>query len=835
MGRKIIGLDLGIASVGWSLVELQEDPNNPQGKIIDTGVRAFQKAEVGKTGESPNKERREARSTRRRLRRLRLRLFRIRNLFVEYGLLDKSYLGDNESNLNHNQGFQKLHQQIAKRKIKKEHVTPYLLRTEALKRKLEVEEWVVVLTHLAKRRGYQSNSKRQEVLESSSDDSKDKVNERKKALAGISENQSILQNYQTVGEMLYKDKKFREHKRNKADIYSHTIARDDLRKEIQILFEKQREFENGYASNEFEERYIDIWSFQRSYDYLGLIEGTIGRCTFEPEEKRAAKDSYSAEEFRLWQSINNLTVFNRDGKKIDITNEQRKDIAKCARKQKDITYKTLRGILGLSKEINLDQFKALHHLYPSPSQDKPKDPEKKPFITLKGWHELKKAYQNYRNKNPNAPEWKDFAKNTERLDTIADILASYKDDNRIYEEFRKTGLQLHKQLIDEFLTANISKFVHLSIKVLCELIPHLKEGKRYDEAVLLAGYGSHSERKVSSHKVTKLPPIPVKEVRNPLVLRPLTQARKIINAIIEKYGQVHEIHIELLRDIAKPLKERAQIQRGQESFREQKERAIQRFNENYNRQPIKDEISKYRLAEEQNWICPYSGNQINPKRITEKGYVDIDHILPISRSIDDSRNNKVVCMTSENRQKGNLIPYEYFMKTGKGMEKWGQFLTRTSSYKQAKRRRLQRTSFTDEEARDFKERNIEKTVSAWITKFFKDFLETHLEFLAIDTTKKNIKRNTVQSRNGMLTAFLRARWGLIKRRDESDRHHALDATVIACATQAMVQRVSNYNKYRELMHFDRKGQEVYKDTPAFQKEIFIKSIFLNRGPLSEKS
>lgn len=56
-----IGLDIGIASVGWAVLA----PD----RIVALGVRAFDKAETAKEGESLNLARRTARLMRRRLQR----------------------------------------------------------------------------------------------------------------------------------------------------------------------------------------------------------------------------------------------------------------------------------------------------------------------------------------------------------------------------------------------------------------------------------------------------------------------------------------------------------------------------------------------------------------------------------------------------------------------------------------------------------------------------------------------------------------------------------------------------------------------------------------------
>jgi len=63
----VLGLDIGIASVGWAMVEIDEEENPI--RLIDLGVRVFERAEVPKTGDSLAAARRLARSVRRLTRR----------------------------------------------------------------------------------------------------------------------------------------------------------------------------------------------------------------------------------------------------------------------------------------------------------------------------------------------------------------------------------------------------------------------------------------------------------------------------------------------------------------------------------------------------------------------------------------------------------------------------------------------------------------------------------------------------------------------------------------------------------------------------------------------
>ena len=137
----------------------------------------------------------------------------------------------------------------------------------------------------------------------------------------------------------------------------------------------------------------------------------------------------------------------------------------------------------------------------------------------------------------------------------------------------------------------------------------------------------------------------------------------------------------------------------------------------------------------------------------------------------------------------------------------------------AKKSRLLHTSFDDKEAQEYRERQVERAESKYIARFFKNFVEQHLQFApsSIGTP--------VQTRNGALTAFLRTRWGLRKLRSEGDTHHALDAIVVACATQAMVTRIGDYSKRGELWQYDQPGGEAYLtiDTHSGKtKEVFQK-------------
>ena len=81
--RRILGIDLGIASCGWGIIEAGE----AEGKIIAAGARCFDAPLVDKTGEPKSAARRVARGQRRIVRRRRQRMNEVRRLLNEHGLL----------------------------------------------------------------------------------------------------------------------------------------------------------------------------------------------------------------------------------------------------------------------------------------------------------------------------------------------------------------------------------------------------------------------------------------------------------------------------------------------------------------------------------------------------------------------------------------------------------------------------------------------------------------------------------------------------------------------------------------------------------------------------
>lgn len=751
----ILGLDIGIASVGWAIVEIDEEENPI--RLIDLGVRVFERAEVPKTGDSLAMARRLARSVRRLTRRRAHRLLRARRLLKREGVLQAADFDEN--------GL-----------IKSLPNTPWQLRAATLDRKLTPLEWSAVLLHLIKHRGYLSQRKNE-------GETADK--ELGALLKGVADNAHTLQtgDFRTPAELaLNKFEKESGHIRNQRGDYSHTFSRKDLQAELNLLFEKQKEFGNPHVSDGLKEGIETLLMAQRSALSGDAVQKMLGHCTFESAEPKAAKNTYTAERFVWLTKLNNLRILEQ-GSERPLTDTERATLMDEPYRKSKLTYAQARKLLDLDDTAF---FKGLRY-----GKD---NAEASTLMEMKAYHAISRALEKEGLKDKKSP----LSLSPELQDEIGTAFSLFKTDEDI------TGrLKDHVQPeILEALLKHISfdKFVQISLKALRRIVPLMEQGKRYDEACAEI-YGDHYGKQDTEEKIY-LPPIPADEIRNPVVLRALSQARKVINAVVRRYGSPARIHIETAREVGKSFKDRKEIEKRQEENRKDREKAAAKFREyfpNFVGEPKSKDILKLRLYEQQHGKCLYSGKEINLGRLNEKGYVEIDHALPFSRTWDDSFNNKVLVLGSENQNKGNQTPYEYFNGKDNSRE-WQEFKARveTSRFPRSKKQRILLQKFDED---GFKERNLNDT--RYVNRFLCQFVADHMLL-----TNKGKRR--VFASNGQITNLLRGFWGLRKVRAENDRHHALDAVVVACSTVAMQQKITRFVRYKEMNAFD--GKTIDKET-----------------------
>ena len=759
---KILGFDIGITSIGWAYVEGEE--------LKDCGVRIFTKAENPKNGDSLAAPRREARGVRRRLARRKARLNAIKRLLCkEFGLNLSDYLANDGE-------LPKAYQ------TSKEHKSPYELRTLALSQKLDSKDLARVILHIAKHRGYGNKH-----AKTGSDKDSGKV------LSAIKVNETAMKDkYQSVGEYFYKEfyqklrlesekkgnnitKEFKN-VRNKKESYEHCVAQEQVRAELELIFAKQKEFGITFSEN-FESQIIETAFYQRD---LKSFENKVGKCVFY-DEPRAPKDSLSAIEFvALTRIINTLKNLEEKSKNLGIGEAYGKDkiqeILKIVLDKGEISYKKLREILHLderilfAKDSKLDYTKGVQ------------EAEKAKLIEFKNLKAFKKAMG------------EDFGKfSREELDSIAMDIALIKSKENLAKKLQNYSA-LSKEQVEALSNLNFAKHIDLSLKALDKILPFMREGLSYDEAVKKAGLQEHRKHKQKGEFL-----IPLKDyepyLANPVVARALSEYRKVLNALLRKYGNVHKIHLEFTREAGKNYDERKKIEKEQREHFEANQKAIQQCE--ILGLPINGaNILKMKLWIEQKELCVYSDRKITREHLLDSKVLEVDHIYPYSRSFDDSYMNKVLVFAKENQGKGNKTPFEAF---GNDKEKWDRILSLSANLPKQKQRRISNKDFKDKEL-GFIARNINDT--GYIARLASQWTNDCLKFENLSENEVSIagekgSKNHLEVISGQLTSMLRHYWGLGNKDRNNHLHHAVDAVILAYTNNAMIKAFANFRKNQE--------------------------------------
>lgn len=796
-----LGLDVGIKSVGWCVLECDENGEPIQINALNS--RIFDAAEQPKTGASLAEPRRNARGLRRRIRRKSFRLERIRKLFSENGIElfetqdDLICLKDEYKNLD-----------------------VVELRSDALDKKLTEAEFARVLYSLARHRGFKSNKR-----EGAKDSDEGKL------LGSIrkSEEQMRESGMRTRGEQLYK-KYLMEGKpvHNKGGDYSMCVSRDILVKEIELLFEKQKEFGNNFATDENKEKYLDIFLSQRNFDegpgkgsqYTGSHD--VKKCEIYRDEDVAAKGTYTSEWATIYQKINNLSIIC-GGDRRCLSNEERQIAVELAKKVEKVTYKAFRKAIKLDDDY---RFSALNYSEKKKSDKKKNEGESKSdvveindvvdslacedseFITAKNSNKIVKALND------------NLKNDIELIDEIAEICTKYKSENLFRSaiaESKIIGGRLDEETIEKLSKIDMKGYGHLSLHVLREILPYLEEGMVYSDAMQKAGH-NHSEHNFEKQKYlgTKEVYDAIGGVTSPVVKRALSQTVKVIDAVIRQYGSPYAINIELARDMSMTKDERDKLKKENDA-RAVKNEAIRESIAKLNAMPNSTNVLKYKLYEEQDHKCAYSMETLDINHLFEDGYYEIDHIIPYSRSFDDSFNNKVLVLKRENQNKRNSTPVEYFERIGRDYDEVLAFWK--AVYQKRNRKKLEFLQKKEINESEWKNRALNDTryASRMLANLIKDYL--------LFDEKSKDKYGRVETVKGAITSYLRRFWGVQKIREDGDKHHAVDAAIIACVTPKTKNKIERYNQIKESRKM-RNGQYVLEDGEICDSDYYDKNSHL---------
>ena len=483
----------------------------------------------------------------------------------------------------------------------------------------------------------------------------------------------------------------------------------------------------------------------------------VGTCELEPKKKRCPRADRAAQRFRLLQEVNNLRLLDAAtaGERPLTPDERSKLIARLERK-KEVKFDDIRKHLGLYENVRFNFERA----------------ERTKLHGMPTDHALA-------GKNALGAQW--FKTPDDRRNEIVRAIL-HDDEDAIGEKaIHLWGLTPDQAevLLDFDLEEGYASYSREAIE---KLLPHLERGLPLmtrdgtPSALREAGYLRPDQRVVSQRD--NLPPPP--EVTNPLVRQALHEVRKVVNAIIREYGKPARIHIELAREVKGTSEERARLTKDNRQRQTLRDQAAEKIRE-HGVKDTRDAIDRYRLWSEQGGVCLYSGRPISLAQLFG-GEIDVDHVLPKDRSLDNSLMNRVVCFRDENHDKKDRTPYEWL--AGANPDKYEAVLQRAQSlpYGKLRKFRLQQIELDDFVARQLND-------TTYITRKVSEYVEC----LGTD----------VVCTKGQLVADLRRRWGLdtvlrnddlnVKNRDDH-RHHAVDAVVIALMNRSRLHQLSKLYK-----------------------------------------
>jgi len=842
---KILGLDLGTNSIGWAIVD------DKQHKITGIGSGIFPMG-VENLGDgdgelSKNASRTGARGVRRQFFRKRLR----KKILLK-ALSQNNMCPLNEDDFNDWKKTKQFPSEILTNWFA---VNPYELRHKALSEKLSLEEIGRLFYHLIQRRGFLSNSRK-----GGSDDGAIFKGNAKEGKIGIDETVQSIQD-KTLGSYLFEiyPKENQPFENGLERIRNRYTTRKMYVDEFEMIWEKQKQFHT--VLNE-DLKQLFGGRKQDGYKEDGILfhqrplrsqKHLVGNCTFEPTKTKCPISAIPFEQFRVYQWVNTVEC---NGRKI--TEKERNIMADFLFANEKPDFKKLRKAIGKESA----EFKFNY-----------KDDDK-----IVGTHTI----SNLSNKKYFGKKWFDFSEKEQ--EDIWHVLYFFDSKSNLKDYAIKNWGFTEEQAIAISKFNVKDGYASLSRKAINNILPFLKMGFTYDVAVVLGGiknvFGSnwakltdekrnfltdniedivrskisggfietvkevlknefdlkdnelkklyHHSASIEATTILKKLPIgaeadkEIQSIRNPIVITALFELRKLVNELIEEHGVIDEIKVEIARDLKISKSQRNQIRRNQKRLERENDRIKDRLQE-YDLRITHDNILKMKLWEECKETCPYTGKNIGVKDLFEYGKVQIEHIHPWSRSLNDSFGNKTLCWADENRLKGDKTPFEFY---GNDDANWSAIKERTlklfsdtkeypNSYQKFKR--FVQQKFDD----DFSSRQLNDT--RYISKEAKNYLGQICKKVSVSP--------------GQMTSNLRHKWGLNsilnddnQKSREDHRHHAIDALVMACGKVSYLQELSKWNRYNrnyELKDFPMPWNTFRLDAEKAIEQVLVSHKHLN--------
>ena len=811
--KKVLGLDLGVTSIGWSIID-EEDR-----KILGMGSRIIplstdDKDEFSRGNAiSKNQKRTLKRTQRKGYDRYQLRRKNLVNLLKKHSMLPgEELIGLSKLNL-------------------------WKIRSDAATKQISIEELGRILLHLNQKRGYKS--------------SRSEANLDKKDTEYVAEVKTRYEKLKdtglTIGQKFYKDLSEDEYYRIKEQVF----PREAYIEEFNLIMKTQQKFYPDILTDELINKIRDeIIYYQRK---LKSQKGLVSVCEFEGFWAKIASNGKEKELFvgpkvaprssplfqvsKIWETINNITLKKKNGESVEISLDKKQDLFNYLDNNEKLTYTDLLKILELKKDDAYGNKMLANGLHGNKTKigimecfDEP-DMYKnlfdfklqvntlndEGFLVDKGSGEIigSKPKKKIAPEIENQPLYRFWH-------TIYSITDKEECSHALMRNFKLTEATTKKLAMLDFTKAGFGNKSHRAIRT---LLPYLMEGDNEYNARCYAGYyhltTNTKQENFERTLLDKLKPIEKNSLRQPVVEKILNQMVNLVNTIIDKYGKPNEIRIELARELKQSRDERNETFRNMNE-RERENQNIEKELAEFGLRATRNNIIKWRLYHEisneekkQNAVCIYCGQPISFTAAILGEEIDIEHIIPQSKLFDDSQSNKTLSHRKCNANKKDLTAYD-FMKT-KSENEFNDYIERINTlYKNhiiGKTKRDKLLLPGDKIPNDFIDRQLRET--QYISRKAREILQSichnvwatsgsvtsELRYLwGWDDILMNLQlpryrelglTEIIEMKQGEKTFKKESILGWTKRDDH--RHHAIDALTIACTKHRFIQRINNLN------------------------------------------
>lgn len=839
MSKHVLGLDLGVGSIGWCLIAL--DAQGDPAEILGMGSRvvplnnATDAADfsIGKAF-TANQERTARRTMRRGFARYQLRRYRLRRELAKVGMLPDAAL------------------------IQLPLLELWELRERAATAGecLTLPELGRVLCHINQKRGYRHV--KSDAAAIVGDEGEKKKDSNSAYLAGIRANDEKLQDeHKTVGQ--YFAEQLRQNQSESPTggisyrIKDQIFSRQRYIDEYDQIMAAQRVHYPDILTDEFIRMLRDEVIFMQRP--LKSCKHLVSLCEFEKQEKVmrvqqddgkggrqlverkvkfgpkvAPKSSPLFQLCRIYEAVNNIRLTRPDGSPRDITPEERAKIVAHLQSSASLSFVALKKLLK-EKALIADQLTTKSGLKGNSTRvalAAALQPYPQYHHLLDMELETRMMTVQLTDEETGEVTEREVAVVTDSyvrqpLYRLWHILYSIEERDAMRRALiTQLGMKeedLDGGLLDQLYRLDFVKsgYGNKSAKFICKLLPQLQQGLGYSEACAAVGY-RHSNSPTSEEitertLMEKIPLLQRNELRQPLVEKILNQMINLVNALKAEYG-VDEVRVELARELKMSREERERMAEGNRR-REKENKAIAEKIRECGLFPTKSRIRKYMLWEEAGEKCLYCGQILTLSQCLNGDDMEVEHIIPKSVLYDDSYGNKTCACRRCNKEKGNRTALEYIRAKGweaEYMERINGLLDKKAiSYSKHQRlrwlkedipsdfleRQLRLTQYISRQAMAILQQGIRRVfaseggVTARLRSLwgYDDILHT----LNLDRYDSMGETERV-SREGETTEKLRIKdWS--KRKDH--RHHAIDALVVASTRQGYIQRLNRVSSESE--------------------------------------